>query len=202
MMCTKNNYISIIASIFILFLFSNCINNGAETDKGVECRLYWISDSYPIETESAEKDDFRMISLHYIIINNTKKEFFLPINGSISLDKVDTAYCSEIIASIDKKPIDTWFLTDIRWCSILKSGDSIRANLKIPEGRLEQVNIKKNIRLESLLSILELKYSECLSDTIYSTKPIPQLHFTKNDTIAIHYKDTVVRMTQREITQR
>jgi hypothetical protein len=190
-MCTKNKYI--IIAIFSIFLFSNCINNGVETDKGVECRLYWISDSYPIETESAEEDDFRMISLHYIIVNNTKKEFFLPINRSISLDMIDTAYCSEMIASIDKKPIDTWFSTDIRWRNILKSGDSIHANLKIPEGRLEHVNIKKSIRLDCLLNCLELKYSKCLSDTIFSTKPIPQLHFTNNDTIAIHYRDTVIK---------
>ena len=192
MMCIRNSYICIV-SVFILYLFSDCVNNGTETDKRVECRLCWISDSYPIEAESVEEDDFRMIILHYIIKNNTEKEYFLPIKKSISHDEVDATYCSEMIATIDKKQIDTWFSTDIRWHYILKPHDSIRANLKITEGRLENANVKKIIRLKDLLGDLELNYYKCLSDTIYSSHPIPLLYFTINDTIAIHYRDSIVK---------
>lgn len=183
------NYISIkiVIIVSVLFLFPNCVNSEKETDNGVECRLYWIGDSYPQKTENMNENEFRMISLHYIIINNTLEEYFLPIKKSISYDKVDSEYSSEMIASIDKKYIDTWFSADVRWNSILKPGDSIRANLKIPERILDN----KKMELLDLLHKLELKYIRRLSDTVYNTYKIPQLYFTNNDTIAIHYKDTM-----------
>ena len=47
----------------------------------------------------------------------------------------------------------------------------------------------------NLLSTLELNYKMNIADTINSDYKIPLLVFTKNDTIAIHYRDTIVRIT-------
>lgn len=194
MMCIKSSFSIILVSIYLLCLFLSCTSIDSEIDKGVECRLYWISDLYPRNITDTLETDFRMISLNYLIINHTVEDCFLPIRQSSLHDKIDTVYKSEIITTINKRTIDTWFSVDTRWDGILKPNDSIRANLKIPEGRLIRINVKKDIRLKKLIEILELKYSRNISDTIYSNKPIPQLRFTINDTIAIHYRDTMVHV--------
>ena len=187
-MCIKNKVISYFMYFFVLYFFYNCVNNEKKTDKGVECRLYWIGDSYPLNTSNAGKNDFRMISLHYLIINNSSEDYYLPIKRGIPYDKEKSTVLSEISVTIDKEPIDTWFSTDIRWNGILKHGDSIHANLKIPERLLDN----KRIELMNLLSTLELNYKMNIADTINSDYKIPLLVFTKNDTIAIHYRDTIV----------
>jgi len=195
-MCMKSNYINIIIIAFVLCLFSCCTNNEIETDNGVECRLYWIGDSFSQEMKETEKDDYRIISLHYLIINNTTKEFFLPIKRSISYDKIDTAYNSKIIVTIGKRSIDAWFSTDIRWNGLLKPKDSLHANLKIPEWVLDSTKTNKIIAPTELYKVLKIRYDRCFSDTVYSHFPIPQLSFTINDTIAIHYRDTIYRLNK------
>lgn len=177
-------------------LLSGCTNIQPEANKGVECRLYKISDSFPYEMKDTLASDcnFRIISLEYFIINNTPEDYFIPFRCSTLYNNIDTAYQSAVIATIQKKAIDTWFSTDIRWNGILHPKDSIRANLKITEGRLIHANIKKDIDLRNLMGSLEVRYSKCIADTIYSTKPIPNLRFTINDTIAIHYRDTRVHV--------
>ena len=195
----KRSNTSVIVFIFSLILFTNCIGTEIGADNYVECRLFWIGDSYPKDIGSVGEDDFRMIQLHYIIINNTKREWFLPIQKSISYDNIDTAFCSKIIATIDRKPIDIWFSADTRWRDVLKPNDSIRVDIKIPEWRMEQANINKNILIEDILEGLETNYIRCLSDTIFSTHPIPQLRFTINDKIAINYKDTIIKKQSIEI---
>ena len=59
----SNKFLTFLA---FLFLYS-CINQNAVLNKGVECRLYWVGDSYPLNTQNADMNDYRMISLHYII---------------------------------------------------------------------------------------------------------------------------------------
>lgn len=198
----KRSKTIVIVSIFSLILFTNCISTETRPDNLVECRLFWIGDSYPKDIGSVGEDDFRMIQLHYIVINKTKKDLFLPIKKSMSHDNIDTAYCSKIIATINKKPIDIWFSADTRWRGVLKPNDSIRVDIKIPEGRMERANVNKYIQIEDLLKGLETNYIRCLSDTIFSTHPIPQLRFTINDKIAIHYKDTIIRKQSIEITEK
>ena len=176
----KRIYNAIIVSGIILFFLSGCMEETKGTDKGVECRLYWIDDS----KDADGCCDYRLISLHYIIINNTTEEYFLPIKSCIPL-KGDSAYCSRMIATINKKPIDTWFETDTRWNSVLKPADSIRASLKIPERLLDSANVSKSINSTELLGLIDVNYIKCLSDTSFCSKPIPPLIFTKNDTIAI-----------------
>lgn len=193
MMCTKNRLTIVMVSVYVLCLFYSCTTLNSETGRGVECRLYWIGDSYPQDIKDTLEADYRMISLNYLIINNTTEEYFLPIKRRISNEKIDSAYQSAVVATINNKAIDTWFSADTRWYGILKPNDSIRAYLKIPEGRLTRVNIKKDIGLKKLIEMLELRYSKCSSDTIYSSKPIPQLRFSKNDTITIHYRDTIIK---------
>lgn len=177
---------------FILFLlfFVDCSNINTNMDKGVECRLYWASDTYPEEIEEAKESDTRFIRLHYLIINNMQKECFLPIKRTN-----DSLCCSEICAYIDNNPIYTWFSADTRWKGILKPNDSIHAELKIPEWVLDSARINKKVKLPQLLYLLNLKYNRCLSDSIFSSSKIPRLSFTKNDTIAVHYKDTTIRIS-------
>ena len=177
-----NNAI-IVSGIILLFL-SGCIEKTTETNKGVECRLYWVGDS----KDADGCCDYRQISLHYMIINNTTEEYFLPIKRSIPINE-DSVYCSRMIATINKKPIDTWFETDTRWNGILKPADSIRASLKIPERLLDSANVSKNIKITELLEQIEVKYIKCLSDTIFSSKPIPLLNFIQNDTVAFQTRD-------------
>ena len=98
------------------------------------------------------------------------------------------------MATINKKTIDTWFETDTRWNGILKPADSIRASLKIPERLLDSANVSKNIKITELLDQIEVKYIKCLSDTIFSSKPIPLLYFTKNDTVAFQTVTTANTM--------
>lgn len=178
-------FIIIVLSVLFLSLMSNCDNRSTNTDKVVEFRLYWISDTYPKKTENAKETDMRFIRLHYLIINNTTDECFLPIK---SID--NPMFCSEILAYIDNKPIPSWLSTDIRWKGKLKPNDSIFAELKIPEWVLDSAKVNKRIVLTELLRIIDVRYKRCISDTIFSPTPIPQLSFTKNDTIAIHYRDT------------
>ena len=189
-----------VVPVLLLFLLSNCVgrNTGelknAETDKGVECRLYYIEDSYQKTTEEAKQYDWRGITLNYVIINNTKKEYFLPIKSATHRE--DSMYGSEMRAYINKRPIHTWFSTNTNWKGVLKPGDSIRANLKIEQWMLEENNIDKRIRLLDLISMFEITYNCSPSDTIYSKLPMPPLHFTKNDSVAIYYKEIDPQSTE------
>ena len=189
-----------VVPVLLLLLLSNCTvrNTGevknADTDKGVECRLYYIGDSYPKATEEAEEDDWRSISLNYLIINNTRRDFFLPIKNATHRE--DSMYASEMRAYINKKPIRTWFSTNTNWKGILKPGDSIRADLKIEQWVLEKNSIDKRINLLDLLSMFEMAYNWCPSDTIYSKLPMPPLHFTRNDSVVIYYKEIDPKSTE------
>ena len=184
-----SRFIIIVLSVLFLSLMSNCDNRSTNTDKVVEFRLYWFSDTYPKKTENAKETDMRFIRLHYLIINNTADECFLPIKRSIALED-DSMYCSEICAYINNKPIYSWLSTDTRWKGMLKPNDSIRAELKIPEWVLDSAKVNKRIVLTELLRVIDVRYNRCLLDTVFSSSRIPQLYFTKNDTIAIHYRDT------------
>ena len=183
----------IICSILFVFLMSNCGDKKTSTDKVVECRLYWISDTYPKKTANAKDLDTRMISLHYLIINNMVDECFLPIKNTICSGE-DSIYCSEMCAYIDNKPIYTWFSADTRWKGVLKQNDSIHAELKIPEWILDSAKVNRKIALVELMKAFNLSYNKCLSDTIHSPFPIPQLFFTYNDTIAIHHRDSTSKL--------
>ncbi len=183
----ENKYVIVISMSF-LFLLVGCSSRNVKMDKVVECRLFGISDTYPKEVEKAERDDMRFIRLHYLIINNMSEECFVPIRRSIAYGD-DSLYCSTICAYIDNKPINTWFSTDTRWDGLLKPKDSVRAELKISEWILDSAKVDKRILLAELLKMLDVRYTQCNSDTIFSSH-IPQLYFTKNDTIAIHYKDS------------
>ncbi len=184
---------SFIISAFTLCFLTNCGDRDTSIGKDVECCLYWVSDTYPIETKYAKEHEMRFISMHFIIINNASESYFLPINncGSISIDSM---FCSKISASIGEKPLYTWFSIDNRWDGILKPADSIRASLKIPERLLDSVRVDRRIRLTELLDMLDIRYDRCLSDTVYSTFPISQLRFTKNDSIVVRYRDTIYIM--------
>lgn len=183
--CIFNIYI-----VLFLSLLSNCGDRNTNNDKEkmVECRLYWISDTYPKETDNTKSTDMRFIRLHYLIINNMKYEVFLPIEGLIHSEG-DITICSKMCAYINNRPIYTWFSTDTRWKGVLKPNDSIHAELKIPEWILDSAKVNKKIDLLELIKVFEVRYNRCLSDTIYSSLPISQLYFTYNDTLAIHYKD-------------
>ena len=191
----SNKFLTFLA---FLFLYS-CINQNAVLNKGVECRLYWVGDSYPLNTQNADMSDYRMISLHYIIINNSLENYYLPIKNKGLTE--DSICCSKMIAFIDKKPIETWFSTDVGWNGILKHSDSIHAKLIIPERILESANVNRLIILTEFLDRFELKYDRCLSDSIYSTFSIPLLKFTMNDSIALHYKDhdKIIRINERHV---
>lgn len=91
--------------VFIVILLSSCTCKDEEYDYGVECRLFYVSDSYPRNTNKANIDDFRMIRINYMLINNTSKEYFLPIrNRGLTLDSL-----SCIFHTLGKKPlIDEW----------------------------------------------------------------------------------------------
>ena len=81
----SNKFLTFLA---FLFLYS-CINQNAVLNKGVECRLYWVGDSYPLNTQNADMNDYRMISLHYIIINNSLENYYLPIkNKGLTEDSI------------------------------------------------------------------------------------------------------------------
>ena len=182
----ENKYYIIVLSVSFLSFMLNCSNRNTTIDKEVEFRLYWIYDTYPKKTEKAKETDMRFIRLHYLIINNMTDECFLPIK---SID--DPMFCSEILAYIDNKPIPSWLSTDIRWKGKLKPNDSIFAELKIPEWVLDSAKVNKKIVLTELLKVMNVRYNRCLMDTVFSSSRIPQLYFTKNDTIAIHYRDTM-----------
>jgi hypothetical protein len=168
---------------------SACNESIIEKNKNVECRLYWIGDSYPEKVESIAPDAFRIIKFHYLIINNTSDTYFLPIrNNRVAID--NEKFCSEVLASIDNKPITTLLYTDTRWKGVLKPQDSIYTEFKIPEWVLDSAGVNKRIKLQELIKTLKMEYNSCKSDTIYSKFSIPDLLFTKNDTIAMHYKKT------------
>ena len=190
----ENKQRNIGITILFLFFLVDCSNINTNVDKVVECRLYWASDTYPQEIEEAKESDTRFIRIHYLIINNMQEECFLPIKRT-SVFKDDSLYCSEICANIDNKPIYSWFSTDIRWKGTLKPNDSIHAELKIPEWILDSAKINKKIPLPKLLNLLNLKYYRCLSDTFFSSLRIPKLSFTKNDTMAVHYKNFTDRIS-------
>ena len=177
--------------VFIVILLSSCTCKDEEYDYGVECRLFYVSDSYPRNTNKANIDDFRMICINYMLIYNTSKEYFLPIrNRGLTLDSL---YCSGIIAFINKKPIETWFSTNIDWEGVvLKPHDSIDARLYIPERLLDSVNVNKGVSLTQFMDMLEVEYKKCLSDTVYSALEIPHIQFTKNDSIAYSSQDETV----------
>lgn len=182
---------AIVISMFFLFLLVDCSSNNVKKDNVVECRLFWVSDTYPEEVENAEGDDIRFIRLHYLIINNMSEDCFLPIRRTIAFGD-DSLYCSTICAYIDNKPINTWFSVDTRWNGLLKSNDSVHAELKISEWVLDSAKVDKRIQLAELLKMLDVRYTQCISDTIFSSH-IPQLYFTKNDTIAIYYKKSTTQ---------
>ena len=185
----ENKYYIIVLFVLFLSFMLNCSNKSTNIDKEVEFRLYWISDTYPEKIEYVNETDIRFIRLHYLIINNMTDECFLPIKRSIAFED-DSMYCSEIRAYIDNNPIYSWLFTDIKWKGKLKPNDSIHAELKIPEWVLDSAKVNKRIVLTELLRVLDVRYNRCLMDTIFSSSHIPQLYFTKNDTIAIHYRDT------------
>ena len=184
-----------IFTILLLLLCSNCGERNGSVGKKVECRLYWISDTYPKEMGNIKDIDMRYIRLHYLIINKTTDVYFLPIKKTIRFDN-DSAYCSEMCAYIDNKPIVTWFSADTRWNGILKPYDSIHAEIKIPEWVLDSTKVNSKITLMELLKDFKVRYNGCPSDTIYSSFPIPQLYFTVNDTIAIHYRDSTSHLVR------
>ncbi len=185
----ENKYYIIAIYVSFLSLMLNCSNRSTDIDKEAEFRLYWISDTYPKKTENAKDTDMRFIRLHYLIINNMTDECFLPIKRSIVFED-DSMYCSEILAYIDNSPIHSWLSTDIKWKGKLKPNDSIHAELKIPEWVLDSAKVNKRIVLTDLLKVMDVRYNRCLMDTVFSSSRIPQLYFTENDTIAIHYRDT------------
>lgn len=178
-----------IYSLLLLFSLSNCRDRSIGIDQMVECRLYWIEDTYPKDVGKITEKDMRLVCLHYIIINNTKENVFLPVKRFTSFED-DTTYCSRMRAYINNKPIPTWFSPDVRWNGILKPNDSIRAVLNIPEWVLDSAKLSKRIVLTELLKMLKVRYDRCLSDTAIFGSRIPQLLFTENDTIAIYYRDS------------
>ena len=182
-----NDICKFVLFLFLLYNLSACNESIIEKNKNVECRLYWIGDSYPEKVESIAPDAFRIIKFHYLIINNTSDTYFLPIrNNRVAID--NEKYCSEVLASIDNKPITTLLYTDTRWKGVLKPQDSIYTEFKIPEWVLDSAGVNKRIKLQELIKTLKMEYNSCKSDTIYSKFSIADLLFTKNDTIAMHYK--------------
>ena len=162
----ENKYYIIAISVLFLSLMLNCGNRNTNTDKVVEFRLYWISDTYPKKTENAKDTDMRFIRLHYLIINNMTDECFLPIKRSVVFED-DSMYCSEILAYIDNSPIHSWLSTDIKWKGKLKPNDSIHAELKIPEWVLDSAKVNKRIVLTDLLKVMDVRYNRCLMDTVF-----------------------------------
>ena len=184
-----NDICKFVLFLFLLYNLSACNESIIEKNKNVECRLYWIGDSYPEKVESIAPDAFRIIKFHYLIINNTSDTYFLPIrNNRVAID--NEKFCSEVLASIDNKPITTLLYTDTRWKGVLKPQDSIYTEFKIPEWVLDSAGVNKRIKLQELIKTLKMEYNSCKSDTIYSKFSIADLLFTKNDTIAMHYKKT------------
>ena len=184
-----NDICKFVLFLFLLYNLSACNESIIEKNKNVECRLYWIGDSYPEKVESIAPDAFRIIKFRYLIINNTSDTYFLPIrNNRVAID--NEKFCSEVLASIDNKPITTLLYTDTRWKGVLKPQDSIYTEFKIPEWVLDSAGVNKRIKLQELIKTLKMEYNSCKSDTIYSKYSIPDLLFTKNDTIAMHYKKT------------
>ena len=66
-------------SFFARFVTS-CSENKEPINKGeAELRLYWIGDNYPEDAAYMRNEcNTRIITLHYILINNTGKTIFLP----------------------------------------------------------------------------------------------------------------------------
>ena len=193
----ESKCVIIVYSILFLFFLSNCGNrNSVEQDGVVECRLYWISDTYPRDVDNTDENEMRFIRLHYLIINNTNDECFLPIEKALHF-KGDSLFSSGMCASIDKTKIHTWFSTDTRWKGFLKPRDSIHAELKIPEWILDSAKIDKRIALVKLLKGLDIQYVKRLSDKRFSSLSIPQVYFTYNDTIAIYYRDSTLQLVNQ-----
>jgi hypothetical protein len=82
-----NDICKFVLFLFLLYNLSACNESIIEKNKNVECRLYWIGDSYPEKVESIAPDAFRIIKFHYLIINNTSDTYFLPIrNNRVAID--------------------------------------------------------------------------------------------------------------------
>ena len=63
----ENKYYIIVLSVLFLSLMLNCGNRSTNTDKVVEFRLYWISDTYPKKTENAKETDMRFQDVTAVI---------------------------------------------------------------------------------------------------------------------------------------
>ena len=72
-----------------------------------------------------------------------------------------------------------------------------KSNNENMENNENQKNsIDKRIKLLDLLSVFERAYNWCPSDTIYSKLPMPPLHFTRNDSVVIYYKEIDPKSTE------
>ena len=64
-----------IYSLLLLFSLSNCRDRSIGIDQMVECRLYWIEDTYPKDVGKITEKDMRLVCLHYIIIKKSRGRF-------------------------------------------------------------------------------------------------------------------------------
>ena len=181
--------------LFLSFVWTiySCSYKDINMEKdSVECRLYWVGDTYP-QDSMEEEVCVRIISLHYLFINNTKHDVFLPIASSTNSEH--SAFCSILKLYIKGKETETIFYPDYSgWKKgIIGPADSIHGELLIPERLLDSLNIDKYINLKELLDNIHIKYQICPFDSIFSKLPITDLIFTRNDTVAFFYADTPIK---------
>lgn len=168
-------------------LLAICVLVGCsqEKDLTVKCQLFSVTDSYPENTEYADDYKTRMISFNYYIINDTQEECFLPITNRSIIN--DTTCCSRLNLYIGENQVEGFFSADTRWDGYLKPLDSIRVKLIITEPILKKANVSKQINLSKLMEMIRIDYQRCPSDSLLSQMPIPNVRFTKNDSINFSY---------------
>ena len=193
------NSLFIVSLILLLYCCNNSITNNR--NKGivddVECRYYYLMDSRLDNPENYWGEP-RIITLHYQLINNAEHDVFLPIHSN----STDSIFCSTISLQIADKEFDAIFLVNTDYKNgILKAHDSIHANLRIPEWQLKEAGVDVNITLHELFKRIKLKYDKCSSDSIHSNLPFVNLIFTRNDTVAIQIRETIIKYTGEIVNQ-
>lgn len=176
----------ILASNFL----SGCRENKVrpqENSEKIECRLYWIADNYYEDSLVQAKERYpfsRQVSLNYLLINHTNDVVFVPFTTWN-----DTAICSQIQGYLCNNPIDISIHKRTDFSFEIGSNDTTHVEIRIYGKALKKIGIDEQISLKWIVANFTPHYITCNEDRIKSKfDQCPTISFTKNDTIAYHYR--------------